>query len=106
TPIGRRARPKMLVHSGPLIRTRPEELKRAGVRRLPRLRGVKEGKPLLEDGTVVDVANVVWCAGFDHGMSWLDLPVFDDQGLPVHKSGISEDHPGLYFVGLHFLHSL
>jgi putative flavoprotein involved in K+ transport len=39
-------------------------------------------------------------------MSWLDLPVFDDQRLPKHKSGICADHPGLYFVGLHFLHSL
>jgi len=106
TPIGRRARPKMLAHSGPLIRTRPEDLSRAGVKRVARLRGAKDGKPLLDDGTVMDVANIVWCTGFDHGMSWVDLPVFDDQGLPKHKSGICADHPGLYFVGLHFLHSL
>jgi putative flavoprotein involved in K+ transport len=76
------------------------------VKRVARLRGAKDGKPLLDDGTVMDVANIVWCTGFDHGMSWLDLPVFDDQGLPKHKSGICADHPGLYFVGLHFLHSL
>ena len=106
TPMGRRARPKMIAHSGPLIRTRPEDLLRAGVKRVPRLRGAKEGKPLLEDGTVMEVANIVWCTGFDHGMSWLDLPVFDDHGHPRHKSGICEEHPGLYFVGLHFLHSV
>jgi putative flavoprotein involved in K+ transport len=106
TPIGRRARPKMLAHSGPLIRTRPEDLSRAGVKRVARLRGAKEGKPLLDDGKVMDVSNIVWCTGFDHGMSWLDLPVFDEQGLPKHTSGICVDHPGLYFVGLHFLHSL
>ena len=106
TPMGRRARPKMIAHSGPLIRTRPEDLLRAGVKRVPRLRGAKAGKPVLDDGTVMEVANVVWCTGFDHGMSWLDLPVFDDQGHPRHKSGICEEHQGLYFVGLHFLHSV
>jgi putative flavoprotein involved in K+ transport len=106
TPIGRRARPKMIAHSGPLIRVRPEDLSHAGVKRVPRLRGVKEGKPLLDDATVMDVANVVWCTGFDHGLTWLRLPVFDDEGLPWQKSGICAEHPGLYFVGLHFLHSV
>jgi putative flavoprotein involved in K+ transport len=81
-------------------------LLRAGVKRVPRLRGAKEGKPVLDDGTAMEVANIVWCTGFDHGMSWLDLPVFDDHGHPRHKSGICEEHPGLYFVGLHFLHSV
>src|SRR5581483_8066848 len=45
------------------------------------------------------------CTGFGHGLSWIDLPVFGADGEPRHRSGICADAPGLYFVGLHFLHS-
>ena len=44
--------------------------------------------------------------GFHPGFSWIDLPIFDDDGDPRHDSGVADDAPGLYFVGLHFLHSL
>ena len=37
--------------------------------------------------------------------SWIDLPIFGSDGEPRHQSGICPDAPGLYFVGLHFLHS-
>jgi putative flavoprotein involved in K+ transport len=38
-------------------------------------------------------------------LSWIDLPIFEPGGEPRHESGIATDAPGLYFVGLHFLHS-
>jgi putative flavoprotein involved in K+ transport len=60
----------------------------------------------MEDGAVMDVANVIWCTGFNHGMDWLDVDVFDEQGQPRHRSGICDEIPGLYFVGLHVLHAL
>src|SRR6185503_1293678 len=63
------------------------------------------GLPVLEDGRVLDVTNVIWCTGFGNGLSWIDLPIFEADGEPRHRSGISTDEPGLYFVGLHFLHS-
>jgi putative flavoprotein involved in K+ transport len=34
------------------------------------------------------------------------MPVFDDDGQPVHERGIVPSQPGLYFVGLFFLASL
>jgi putative flavoprotein involved in K+ transport len=102
TPIGRRARPRVLGAAAPLIRTKPRDLRDAGVRRVPRVVGIRNGGPLLEDGRVLDVANVVWCTGFDAGLSWIDLPVFDASGEPRHHAGIAEDQPGLYFVGRHF----
>jgi putative flavoprotein involved in K+ transport len=105
TPIGRRARPKMLAHGEPLVRTKPSDLSAAGIERLPRLIGTRDGLPLLEDGRTVDVANVVWCTGFDPGFSWIDLPVLDGP-LPVHERGVVEQQPGLYFVGLKFLYSV
>jgi putative flavoprotein involved in K+ transport len=105
TPIGRRVRPTMLRRPAPLIRTRPKELLRAGVSRVPRVVGVRHGLPLLEDGRVLDVANVVWCTGFTPGFSWIDLPVFGADGEPQHAAGIVPGQPGLYFVGLHFLYA-
>jgi putative flavoprotein involved in K+ transport len=105
TPIGRRLRPKMLHRAAPLIRTRPKDLAAAGVARVPRVVGVRDGLPLLEDGRVLDVANVVWCTGFDTGFSWIDLPVFGPDGLPQHDAGIASGEPGLYFVGLPFLYA-
>ncbi|HEU4720075.1 MAG TPA: NAD(P)-binding domain-containing protein [Gemmatimonadaceae bacterium] len=106
TPIGRKARPNAIAQGGPLIRQRPRELLAAGVRRVGRTAGVRDGLPMLADGTVLPVANVIWCTGFHPGMSWLDVPVLDARGEPAHERGLVASHPGLYFVGLHFLYAL
>jgi putative flavoprotein involved in K+ transport len=105
TPMGRRMRPKVLHVGGPLVRTKPRDLDAAGVERLPRVVGTRKGLPLLEDGRVLDVANIVWCTGFHPGFSWIDLPVFDANGEPRHERGIVGSEPGLFFVGLHFLYA-
>ncbi len=104
TPIGRRA--QALHRAAPLIRTRPKDLAAAGVVRAPRVVGVKQGLPLLEDGQVPNVSNVIWCTGYDPGFSWIDLPVFGADGAPRHTAGVVNSEPGLYFVGLHFLYAL
>jgi putative flavoprotein involved in K+ transport len=104
TPMGRRMRPVIQGKGGPLIRTRSAELAAAGVTRAPRMVGVSDGRPLLEDGRVVDVGNVIWCTGYYPGLSWIDLSVFDEQGRPRHTSGVA-DEEGLYFVGQLFLHA-
>ncbi len=105
TPIGRKARPKMLHGGGPLIRVKPKDLDAAGIERVPRVVGVRNGLPLLEGGRVLDVANVVWCTGFHPGFSWIDIPVFGPDGEPQHERGVVTSQPGLYFLGLHFLYS-
>src|SRR5882724_6695342 len=106
TPMGRKARPKMLKHATPLIRTRARDLDAAGVHSVARVTGGKDGKPELTDGQLLDVANVIWCTGFHVGFSWIKLPVFDDSGAPAHEGGVVPSHPGLYFVGLNFLYSM
>ena len=90
TPMGRRARPAVISKGGPLIRVKPADLAAAGVERVPRVTGVSNGKPLLADGQVLDVANVIWCTGFHPGFSWIDLPtlVCHADGEPVHERGI------------------
>jgi putative flavoprotein involved in K+ transport len=105
TPIGRAARRRMFTQGAPLIRVKPRDLAAAGVQRVPKVRGVVNGVPSLEEGRLLDVANVIWCTGFGNGLSWIDLPIFEPDGEPRHRSGIALDEPGLYFVGLHFLHS-
>jgi putative flavoprotein involved in K+ transport len=106
SPIGRRRYQKLLHGHAPLVRVKPKELIEAGVERVPRVVAARDGHPMLADDRVLDVANVIWCTGFDPGFSWIKLPIFGDDGLPKHKRGVVESVPGLYFVGLHFLYAL
>jgi putative flavoprotein involved in K+ transport len=106
TPIGRKVRPVIISRGGPLIRLKPKDLADVGVRRVPRTVGVRDGLPLLQDGHVLDVANVIWCTGFHPKPSWIDLPIFGENGEPVHERGLVAGEPGLSFVGLHFLYAM
>ena len=105
TPIGRRARPKILSGGGPLIRIRPNDYDEAGVERVPPVKGVRGGLPELEDGRRIEPANVVWATGYRTDWSWIDLPAFND-GEPAHDRGVLADQPGVYLLGLEFLYSL
>ena len=104
-PLGRKARESVITKGGPLIRVKPKQLAAAGVRRTPRVAGIRDGKPLLSDGRVLHVANVIWSTGFTPGFSWIDLELPGGKDEPGHARGIVAEHPGLYFVGLHFLYA-
>ena len=107
TPIGRRVRRKVLSQGAPLVRVKPKDIAAAGIERVPRVVGVRDGFPVLEDQRVLDVANVIWCTGFRPDFSWIHLPVFGDQEKePLHHRGIIASEPGLYFVGLLFLYAM
>ncbi len=105
TPIGRKVRPKFIARGVPLIRVRPKDIVAAGIERVGRVVGVRDGSPLLEDDRVLDVANVIWCTGYRSDFSWIHLPVFDETGEPRHVRGVVPNEPGLYFVGLLFLYA-
>jgi putative flavoprotein involved in K+ transport len=107
TPFGRKMRPHIRHGGAPLLRYRRPELRAAGVERiLARTVGVQDGLPMLEDGRVLDVMNVVWCTGFRPDFSWIHFPIeVADDGYPVQYRGAASASPGLYFVGLPFLHS-
>jgi putative flavoprotein involved in K+ transport len=107
TPMGRMARRTFQGRGIPLARGNRERLDRAtGIQRVPRTAGVRGGLPVLDDGRVLEVANVVWCTGFVPDFGWIDLPVFDQDGGPVHDRGVVGSEPGLYFLGLLFLSAL
>lgn len=102
TPIGRKVAKKIQAHGDPLVRVKPKDLDSAGVERVPRTVGARDGLPVLEDGRVLDVTNVIWCTGSRQDLSWVDLPIFGEDGRPVHWRGVAAGAPGIYFVGLHF----
>jgi putative flavoprotein involved in K+ transport len=72
TPIGRRARDQLSGRGLPLARVRRKDLTRAGIERVPRLTGVRDGLPMLADGVALAPANVIWCTGFVPDFSWID----------------------------------
>jgi len=102
TPIGRKLRPKLMGAGTPLARVRRRDIAAAGIERVPRTAGARDGLPVLEDGRALEVANVVWCTGYRPDFSWIDLPIQGDDGQPRHDRGVVAGQPGLYFVGLFF----
>ena len=103
TPMGRKMRPEIRKGGGPLLRVRLGDLDRAGVERHDdRTVGVQEGLPVLADGTVLDVANVVWATGYRPDYSFIAAPIVGDDGWPVEERGVSPNVPGLYFLGVPF----
>jgi putative flavoprotein involved in K+ transport len=102
TPLGRKVQPKFISHGAPLIRVKLKDLIAAGVEQVPRTVGIEDGRPALEDGRVLDVSNVIWCTGFREEFPWIDLPIFGEDGRPLHERGAVVGEPGLYFVGLLF----
>jgi putative flavoprotein involved in K+ transport len=106
TPIGRKIKPEIRSQGALLLRYRKSDLEAAGVERvLARVAGVRAGLPTLDDGRVLDVANVVWCTGFRPDYSWIDLPLEYEGAYPKQYRGAVEGHPGLYFLGMLFLHA-
>jgi putative flavoprotein involved in K+ transport len=106
TPIGRKVRPHFQEEAAPLIRVKPKDFDRAGIRRVGRIVDVRGGLPVSETGEALDVANVIWCTGLRPGFSWIDLPVLGPRQEPQHERGVVDSEPGLYFVGLEFLYAL
>jgi putative flavoprotein involved in K+ transport len=62
------------------------------------------------DLAAADITTVIWANGFRYDFNWIDVPIFKNGmrsfgQVPVHKRGIAEV-PGVYFLGLHWLHKL
>jgi putative flavoprotein involved in K+ transport len=56
------------------------------------------------DVEAAGIQSVVWCTGFDTDHRWVQAPVFDGRGRPCHERGVT-GVPGLYVVGLPWLHT-
>ena len=49
------------------------------------------------------ITTILWATGYRPDYSWIELDVTDEFGWPVQERGVSE-HPGVYFVGVNWLH--
>lgn len=106
TPMGRRMMPRVRRGGGLLLRHRHAELVAAGVELRPsRTVGVRDGRPLLDDGTTVDAANVLWCTGYRPDWDWIEPSITDANGWPIEERGVVPAVPGLYLIGIPFQYS-
>lgn len=102
-PMVRRHLDDVRHHGGPMLRIKRHHLAERGVERIEhRVSGVVDGRPQLDDGRVLEVANVIWATGFRQDFGWIDVPIFDDSGWPEEYRGAVEAAPGLFFCGLSF----
>ena len=60
--------------------------------------------PLSLDLNTSNISTVIWATGFKMHFNWINMPVFDGRGHPVHKRGITPVS-GLYFLGLNWMHT-
>jgi putative flavoprotein involved in K+ transport len=98
--IGRR-----LAGRDTLIGSSPRALRRRhGVQLHQRAIDAAGSTVSFDDGTQLEVGSVVWATGFGVDHSFIDVPVFDEDGRLVHRRGVT-DSPGLYFLGLTWQHT-
>jgi putative flavoprotein involved in K+ transport len=88
-----------------LIGSSPRELERRYGVEL-KLRTIDaEGRTVrFEDGSELEVDAVIWATGYRPDYSWIDLPIFNEDGSLRHRRGVT-DVPGLYFLGLTWQHT-
>src|SRR5262245_31456641 len=83
-----------------LIGSRPREMtKRYGVELMPRLIDFEGRRARFADGNEVDVDAVIWATGYRPDHSWIELPIFGEDGCMRHSRGVT-GVSGLYFHGL------
>jgi putative flavoprotein involved in K+ transport len=99
TPIGRRMRT-----GDTLIGSSPRRARRQGVTLRPRAAAANGTAVSFADGSDVTVTSVIWATGFALEHSWIEIPVFADDGAPHHTRGATTS-PGLYFLGLPWMHT-
>jgi putative flavoprotein involved in K+ transport len=61
-------------------------------------------QPSALDLTAAGVTSVIWSTGFTRDHRWIEIPVFDGRGYPMHWRGVT-NCPGLYFLGLPWQYS-
>jgi putative flavoprotein involved in K+ transport len=61
-------------------------------------------EPHTLDLAAAGISTVIWATGFHTNFSWVELPVFDDRGKVEHQRGVTRA-PGLFFIGLPWLHT-
>jgi putative flavoprotein involved in K+ transport len=106
TPVGRKAAVGFFRRGAPLIGVGVPDLVTAGVRRVGRFTGVRDGLPVVDGAEVLNPAAIVWATGYRPDFAWIDDLVADDTGWPATERGVASHAPGLYFVGMPFQYAV
>jgi putative flavoprotein involved in K+ transport len=56
------------------------------------------------DLAAAGITSVIWSTGFARDHRWIEIPVFDGRGYPMHRRGATSC-PGLHFLGLPWQYS-
>lgn len=81
-----------------LIRTEKVKLK-------PRAKSIVGKAVTFEDGSRLEVQNIIWATGFFSDYSWVKIPnAIGENGIPIHRRGVSPIG-GLFFLGLPWQHN-
>jgi putative flavoprotein involved in K+ transport len=66
--------------------------------------GATATKPVLTlDLQSAGISTIIWASGYKLDFGWVQIPVFDAKGYPVHQRGVTA-FPGMYFLGLSWLY--
>ncbi len=87
-----------------LIGSSPRAARKQGIQMRARATAAAGATVTFADGTDVTVGGVVWATGFRLDHSFVELPVFDDNGAVVHQRGVTAV-PGVSFLGLPWQHT-
>lgn len=72
----------------------------------PELRAGYEVERITDlDLKAAGIKTIIWATGYDFDYSWVKFPIWDEFGYPVQERGVTQA-PGLYFSGLHWIHTL
>ena len=63
-----------------------------------------ESESLRLDLRKAGISTVIYATGFHFDFTWIKLPIFGEREYPRHVRGVTEI-PGLYFCGLHWMHT-
>jgi putative flavoprotein involved in K+ transport len=56
------------------------------------------------DLAAAGISTIIWSTGFRTDYGWIEVPIFDGRGYPVHNRGVTAAE-GLYFLGLPWLYT-
>jgi putative flavoprotein involved in K+ transport len=51
-----------------------------------------------------NIGTIIWANGYGYSFDWLKLPITDANGAPIQQRGVTAC-PGVYFLGLHWMHT-
>jgi putative flavoprotein involved in K+ transport len=94
----------MLKREDTLIGSNPRRARRRGIEFHGRAVAAAGSTVSFADGAELEVRGVIWATGFRVDQSWIDVPVFDENGRAVHERGVTTS-PGLYFLGQLWQHT-